>query len=60
MQCSLVAQEGFTFATQDTTLPDAPQPAQANTESATNHAQQVGAGTITGTVLDRNRNVTAT
>ena len=57
MQCSLVGQEGFTFAAQETTLPDAPQPAQANTESATNHAQQVGAGTITGTVLDRNRNV---
>jgi hypothetical protein len=57
MQCSLVAQDGFAFAAQDTTLPDAPQPAQANRESATDHSQQVGAGTITGTVLDRNRNV---
>jgi hypothetical protein len=52
----LIAQEGITFAAQDTTLPDAPQPMQANNESEINHTQE-GAGTITGTVLDRNRNV---
>jgi hypothetical protein len=57
MQCSLLAEEGFTFAAQDTTLPEAAQPAQANTESATKQFEQVGAGTITGTVLDKNRNV---
>lgn len=48
----LTAQESSTSS-----LPDAPQPAQANTESPTHNSQQVDAGTITGTVLDRNRNV---
>ena len=46
-----VAQESFTFATKHTALPDAPQQAKGS------ESEQVGAGTITGTVLDRNRNV---
>lgn len=37
-------------------LPDAPQPAQASTTSAAN-IQQEGDGTITGTILDTNRDV---
>jgi hypothetical protein len=53
----LLAQEGIPLAAQDMSLPDAPQAAQANAESPTGESQQVVAGTIIGTVLDRNRNV---
>jgi hypothetical protein len=48
----LIAQGSSTSA-----LPDAPQPAQATISSEGSESQQVGAGTIIGTVLDRNRNV---
>src|SRR5215467_8856244 len=48
----LIAQGSSTSA-----LPDAPQPAQATPSSEGKESRQVGAGTIIGTVLDRNRNV---
>jgi hypothetical protein len=52
-----LAQESFSSTSQDSALPDAPQPAQATTPSGTNDSQQTGTGTLSGTVLDANRNV---
>jgi Carboxypeptidase regulatory-like domain len=53
----LLAQESFSLTAHDPTLPDAPQPAQARTQSGSFESQQVGGGSLSGTVLDRNRNV---
>ena len=48
----------FSLAAQDDlALPDAPQRAQAAVPSSGNASQQVGAASIIGTVLDKNRNV---
>ncbi len=51
------AQQSSSSTAQKTTLPDAPQPAQATDSSLADVLPQTGAGTITGTVLDRNRDV---
>lgn len=48
----LIAQESPTSV-----LPNAPQRAQAITSFEANESEQVGVGTIIGTVLDRNQNV---
>lgn len=48
-----LAQGAFGSSAEDGTLPDAPQSAQA-TPSEPRDPQPVGAGTITGTVLDKN------
>ena len=53
---SSVAQESSNSTVQDGALPDAPQPAQIPSSSG-NDSQQSGAGTISGTVLDANRDV---
>jgi len=50
----VLAQQNFGSAASDSALPDAPQP-QQNGETST--PQQSGAGSITGTVLDTNRDV---
>jgi carboxypeptidase family protein len=47
----IVAQESSSLAAQEMPLPDAPQQAKGS------ESQQVGTGTIIGTVLDRNRDV---
>ena len=53
---SSLAQENSNSTVQDDALPDAPQPAQIPSSSG-NDSQQSGAGTISGTVLDANRDV---
>jgi hypothetical protein len=53
----LLAQESFSLTAQDTTLPDAPQPAQVSTQSAAIESQPAGTGSLSGTLLDRNQNV---
>ena len=53
---SSVAQESSNSTVQDGALPDAPQPAQIPSSSG-NDSQQSGGGTISGTVLDANRDV---
>ena len=52
-----LAQESFSSTAHDDTLPDAPQPAQVTTPSGANDSQQTGTGSLSGTVLDTNRNV---
>ena len=50
----VLAQQNLASAASDSALPDAPQPQQNREASA---SEQSGAGTITGTVLDSNRDV---
>jgi hypothetical protein len=52
-----LAQVDFRPSTQDSTLPDAPGPAQASTSQGANVSDQAGTGSLSGTVLDRNRDV---
>jgi hypothetical protein len=52
-----IAQQNMAVPAQPSFLPDAPQPADAAASSEGSESQQVSAGTITGTVLDVNRNV---
>jgi len=52
-----LAQEGFSSTTQDGALSDAPQPAQDTTQSGTNDSRLTGTGSLSGTVLDTNRDV---
>ena len=54
---SALAQEIFSSTAHTAALPDAPQPAQVTTPSGTNDSQQTGIGSLSGTVLDTNRNV---
>ena len=54
---TVLAQESFNSTTHDTALPDAPQSAQVTSSAGANDSQQPGTGTITGTVLDRKRDV---
>jgi Carboxypeptidase regulatory-like domain len=51
-----LAQESSSSIAQDGALPDSPQPAQV-TASSGNDSQQTGAGSLSGTVLDTNRDV---
>ena len=55
-QSPLFAQESLGLPSHDTILPDIPQPAQAATQSGTTGSQQ-GSGSVSGTVLDKNRDV---
>jgi hypothetical protein len=55
-QSPLFAQESLGLPSHDTILPDTPQPAQAATQSGTTGSQQ-GTGSVSGTVLDKNRDV---
>jgi hypothetical protein len=57
MSCTAFAQQSSSSSTQKTALPDAPQPAPATSPSAPKVLQQTGEGAISGTVLDRNRDV---
>jgi hypothetical protein len=57
MHSTAVAQEISASTTHDNTLPEAPQPSQSANPSATNDPPQASAGTISGTVLDRNGDV---
>ncbi len=50
-----LAQESF--ATHGPSLPDSPQPQQASSRSGASDSQQTSRGSITGTVLDTNREV---
>ena len=50
------AQESLT-STHDSALPDAPEPQQLTCPPSANASQQTGTGSITGTVLDTNRDV---
>jgi len=52
-----LAQESFSPTLHDSALPDAPQPVQVRSSSGPNDSQQTGVGTISGTVLDANRDV---
>lgn len=52
-----LAQESFSSAAHNDALPDAPQPAQVTPPSGANHSQQTDTGSLSGTVLDTNRNV---
>jgi hypothetical protein len=52
-----LAQESFSSTAQDGTLPAVPQSAQATTPPGANDSQQTGTGSLSGTVLDTNRNV---
>lgn len=56
MQFSIFAQETPGLPAHDATLPDAPLPAQATGQSGTSHSAQ-GNGSISGTVVDKNRDV---
>jgi len=50
-------QEGFSSTTQDGALSDAPQPAQDTTQSGANDSRLTSTGSLSGTVLDTNREV---
>ena len=52
-----LAQESSTSIPRGGTLPDAPQPVQNSTPSRANGSQQSDTGSLSGTVLDTNRNV---
>jgi Carboxypeptidase regulatory-like domain len=52
-----LAQEGFSSTTQDGALSEAPQPAQDTTQSGANDSRLTGTGSLSGTVLDTNRDV---
>lgn len=51
-----LAQQSFSSSS-DKVVPDAPQPAGINSSSGETDSQHMGAGTISGTVLDSNRDV---
>lgn len=51
-----LAQESFTSTPRDGALPDAPQPVQKSTPSGANGSQRTETGSLSGTVLDTNRN----
>lgn len=55
--CTALAQESLTWTAQDGAVPDAPQPVQNSTPSGANGSQQTDTGSLSGTVLDTNRNV---
>jgi len=55
-QSPIFAQETLSLPSRDATLPDAPQPVQAAAQSGTTDSQQ-GTGSISGTILDKNRDV---
>ncbi len=58
LTCSTaLAQESFNSTTDGPSLPDAPQPQQVSSPSGASDSLQTGSGSITGTVLDTNRNV---
>lgn len=52
-----LAQNTFSSTAHDGALPDAPQPQHVTTPSGSNDSQKTGTGTLSGTVLDTNRNV---
>jgi hypothetical protein len=52
-----LAQDSFTSTVHEGALPDAPQPAQNSTPSGANRSQQTDTGSLSGTVLDTNRDV---
>ena len=52
-----LAQNGSSSTGHGEALPDAPQPAQVTSPSRVNDSQQTGTGSLSGTVLDTNRNV---
>ena len=52
-----LAQEGFSSTPQDSALSDAPQPAQDTAQSGANDSRLTGTGSLSGTVLDTNRDV---
>jgi hypothetical protein len=52
-----LAQNSFSSTSHDGPLPDAPQPAQVTTPPGANDPQQTGTGSLSGTVLDTNREV---
>src|SRR5258708_112529 len=52
-----LAQNSFSSTAHDGALSDALQPAQVTTPSGANESQQTGTGSLSGTVLDTNRNV---
>ena len=58
LACSTaLAQNTFSSTAHDGSLPDAPQPQQVTTPSGENDSKQTGTGSLSGTVLDTNRNV---
>ena len=58
LTCSTAfAQEGFSSTTQDGVLSEAPRPAQDTTQSGANDSRLTGTGSLSGTVLDTNRDV---
>ena len=52
-----LGQEGFSSTTQDGALSEAPQPSQDTTQSGANDSRLTGTGSLSGTVLDTNRDV---
>jgi hypothetical protein len=52
-----LAQNSSRSTAHDDSLPDAPQPAQGTTPPGANDSRQTGTGSLSGTVLDTNRNV---
>jgi len=52
-----LAQNSSRLTAHDGSLPDAPQPAQDTTQSGTNDSRLTGTGSLSGTVLDTNRDV---
>ena len=56
LKCSAAVEQQSLSSTPDSALPDTPQPPQIPGSAGTD-SQQTAAGTISGTVLDPNRNV---
>lgn len=52
-----LAEKSVSSTAQDGALPDAPQPAEITTPSGVNDSQRTGTGSLSGTVLDTNRDV---
>jgi hypothetical protein len=57
MRSTALAQENCTSTSQADALPDAPQPAQDTAQSGANDPGKTGTGSLSGTVLDTNRDV---
>src|SRR5262249_37003867 len=57
LQSPVFGQETLSLTSELTNFPDAPQPAKAATQAGAIGSQQVGIGSISGTVLDKNRDV---
>ena len=53
----LLAQQSTALAEQGVSLPDAPQASQTSNAPATGESQQAAAASVSGTVLDKNRDV---